>query len=120
MFDKRLIGTWRSDKKRTAAEILARRDIRAGKRRTRLMSLFGKLTLRYTQTKCYTTFKGTTEVGPLRIVAKDADGVVLLAGSPFGDMIYHIRFEACPKREMPRYYWISLGEFREYFRRVPR
>jgi uncharacterized protein YecT (DUF1311 family) len=119
MYDKRLTGTWRSDKRRTAAEILARRDIRAGNGRKFLLSLFGKLTLRYTRTKCYTTFKGTTEVERLRIAARDASGVVLLARSPLGhDVICHIRFEERPKGKMPRYYWICLGQFREYFRRV--
>jgi hypothetical protein len=120
MFDKRLVGTWRSDRKRTAAEIRARRDIPANKGRERLIKIFGKLTIRNTRTKSYTTYKGVTEVFPLRIVAKDAGGVVVLDHSPLigEDIIYHIRFEERPKGKMPRYYWICLGRFREYFRRV--
>jgi hypothetical protein len=121
MYDKRLIGTWRSDKRRTAREIRARRDIPAGKRRTQLVSIFGKLTLRYTRSKCYTEFNGTKEVRPLRIVAKDSGGVVVLGTTPLSnqDLIYHIRFEApSGPSDKPQYYWISLGQFREYFRRL--
>jgi hypothetical protein len=120
MLDKRLIGTWRSDKKRTAQEIRSRRDISTGKRRTFLINIFGKLTVRFTRTKCYTTLKGCTDVGPLRIVAKDAGGVVILSRSIGGDIIYHIRFEHRPNGGLPNYYWICLGQFREYFRRVNR
>jgi hypothetical protein len=47
--DSRLIGTWKSDAKRTAREIAARRDIQASKK-GKLRSLFGKLELRYTFT----------------------------------------------------------------------
>src|SRR5262245_15157509 len=66
MQDARLLGTWRSDKRRTRLEILARRDIRGGKGRTRLIDIFGKLTLRYTRTRCYSTFEGSIDVRPLR------------------------------------------------------
>jgi uncharacterized protein YecT (DUF1311 family) len=120
MYDKRLTGTWRSDKRRTAADILARRDIRPGRGRRKLLSLFGKLTIRYTRSKVYTTLRGVTEPEPLRIVAKDAGGVVALSRSPLtgGDVIVHTRFEDRPTGGAPRYYWISLGRFREYFRRV--
>jgi hypothetical protein len=122
MFDKRLIGTWCSDKRRTGTEIRARRDIRADRRRERLIRLFGKLVIRFTRTKCYTTLNGFTEVTPLRIVAKDADGVVIVSRAPLtgDDLISHLRFEEHPRGGAPRYYWISLGKFREYFRRLDR
>ena len=41
MFDKRLIGTWRSDKRRTAAEIRARRDIPVAVVLAAIGTLFG-------------------------------------------------------------------------------
>jgi len=122
MHDNRLIGTWRSDKRRTAQEIRARRDIPAGKR-AKLVSLFGKLTLRYTRSKCYATFDGSTDIRPLRLVAKDPGGVVVIGTAPLTgqDLIYHIRFESpSGPSAKPPYYWISLGRFREYFRRVQR
>ena len=116
LFDKRLIGTWRSDKRRTAAEIQARRDLPVGRRRTMLMSLFGRLTIRYTRSRYYVTLNGFTEALPLRVVAQNADGVVVVSG----DEISHVRFERRPNGQTPRYYWISLGQFREYFRKVNR
>jgi hypothetical protein len=84
--------------------------------------MFGRLTIRFTRTKCYTTFNGETEAGPLRIAAKDTRGVVILTRSSLtgGDSISHIHFEERPNGGMPRYYWISLGQSREYFRRVNR
>jgi hypothetical protein len=120
MHDPRLTGTWRSDKRRTTREILARRDIPGGKRRTTLLNVFGKLTLRYTRTRCYSTFDGSTDVRPLKVVAKDASSVVVIGSGPLGDqdVIYHIHFEGPERSPTPPYYWVSLGGFREYFRRV--
>ena len=120
MHDTRLIGTWQSDKRRTKREILARRDIRPGKGRTALVNLFGKLTLRYTRTRCYSTLDGSTDAAPLRIVAKDADSVVVIGTAPVsGDaLIYHVHFEGPTGSRKPPYYWVSIGGFREYFRRV--
>jgi len=121
MYDTRLTGTWRSDKRRTTREILARRDIPAGKSRAKLIEIFGKLTLRYTRTRCHSTFDGSTEARPLRIVAKDADSVVVIGTAPLSDddLIYHVHFEGPFTRSgQPRYYWVSVGGFREYFRRV--
>jgi hypothetical protein len=121
MYDRRLIGTWRSDKVRTLREIRARRDIPAGKRRAKLESLFGRLVLRYTRTKCYATLDGSTDVRPLRIVAKDSTSVVVVGTSALAeeDLIYHIHFEGpVAGSSRPPYYWVSLGGFREYFRRV--
>jgi hypothetical protein len=62
------------------------------------------------------TLNGFTEALPLRVVAQNADGVVLVSG----DEISHVRFERRPKGQAPRYYWISLGQFREFFRRIDR
>jgi len=108
--DRRLLGTWRSDKRKTALEITARRDIPADQR---LLSIFGKLELRYTRTRCYSTLDGNTEVGRYRVVAKNSSSAVTVGTSSLTgeEFIYHIHFEG-------RYYWISLGKFREYFRRV--
>jgi hypothetical protein len=66
MHDPRLMGTWRSDKLRTRREIFSRRDIPAGKRRDALVNIFGRLTLRYTKTRSYSTFRGTTYTSTAR------------------------------------------------------
>ncbi len=113
MFDSRLVGTWRSDLRRTTKDIEARRDIPANSRRS-LVRLFGRLTLRYTRTRCYSTLDGSTDNLSYRVLAKNSDEVVVAGlSSVTGELsIHHIHFEG-------RYYWISLGAFREYFRRLP-
>ena len=111
--DNRLIGTWQSDRRRTAKEIGARRDIPPLKRQA-LANIFGRLQLRYTRSRCYSTFEGKTTVFRYRIVARDATSLVLV-GTPVSadeaESIQHIRFER-------DHYSVCLGSFREYFRRV--
>src|SRR5687767_14714140 len=66
--DRRLLGTWRSDGRRTGAEIAARRDIKNSNKK-RLRSLFGKLVLRYTKTRCYATLNGETRISRYMVAA---------------------------------------------------
>ena len=112
--DQRLIGRWRSDLEKTTAEFAARNDI-SDERRSKLASLFGRLELRYTRWRCYSTFDGTTNVARYRVLAKDADSVAVLSSrrDGFGGSIFHIHFDN-------GYYWITLGNggVREFFRRV--
>jgi len=111
MYDSRLIGTWKSDARRTAREIEARHDIR-GPNKTKLLSLFGKLVLRYTRTHCYSDYDGHRTAARYKVVAKDACSVVTISESPIaGKRIFYIRFEG-------DHYWICLGRFREYFKRI--
>ena len=120
--DTRLVGRWRSDRERTATELAARTDIPDDKKR-KLSSLFGKLELRYTRWRCYSTFDGTTDWAWYRVVAKDDDSVVLVSrwvikmeGRSVGSVrnLCHIHFED------DSYYWMTLGSsnVREFFRRV--
>lgn len=118
MIDRRLIGTWKSDRRLTAKDIAARRDIPTAKV-ARLARIFGHLTLRYTPTRCYSQFHEGKDVRSYRVLAKTADSVVVrsraLAPETFTS-VYHLRFtEVGPS---PSVYWISLGAFREFFRRV--
>ena len=53
-YDSRLLGTWRSDRRRTAEEIEARSDIPKTKKAA-LSAMFGHLTVLYTRTRCYST-----------------------------------------------------------------
>ena len=109
--DRRLLGTWRSDGRRTGAEIAARRDIKSSNKK-RLRSLFGKLRLRYTKTRCYATLNGETQISRYIVAAKDEDSVaVVLADPEVGTVISHIHFEG-------QSFWISLGPIREYFRKI--
>jgi hypothetical protein len=113
MHDPRLMGSWRSDAHKTSLEIAARRDITAAKKK-KLLHFFGKLELRYTQTRCYSSLNDQISVNRYRVVAKDSSSVALLWSSPIlGDQIVHIHFEG-------NHYWIVLGSgrMREFFKRI--
>jgi len=113
MNDSRLIGTWRSDARKAAIELVARRDIPALKKK-KLLSLFGKLELRYTPTCCYSSLNGQVSMNRYSVVAKDSSSVALLVSNPTaGKQIVHIHFEGS-------YYWTILGSgrMREFFKRV--
>jgi hypothetical protein len=114
MTDSRLIGTWRSDAKKTAMEIASRADLSLAKKK-KLQSFFGKLELRYTQGLCYSRFEDHASVKPYRVVAKDEWSVALVASNSIsGKQIFHIHFEG------DNHYWITLGSgrMREFFKRV--
>lgn len=112
MYDSRLIGTWKSDAPRTFREINARRDIRGAKKK-KLMSLFGKLVLRFTRTHCYSQYGDHESVARYTVVAKNDWSVVTVGEDPIaGKRIFHIRFEG------DDHYWICLGRIREYFKRL--
>jgi hypothetical protein len=113
MYDSRLIGRWRSDAQKTSLEIAARRDITTSKKQ-KLLRFFGKLELRYTLTRCYSSLNGQTSVNRYSVVAKDSSSVALLVSNPTaGKQIVHIHFER-------NHYWIVLGSgrMREFFKRI--
>jgi hypothetical protein len=114
MYDSRLIGSWRSDARKTSLEIAARRDITAAKKK-KLLRFFGKLELRYTPTHCYSSLNGQISMNRYTVVAKDSSSVALVVSNPtLGKQIVHIHFEG-------RHYWIVLGSgrMREFFERMP-
>ena len=113
MYDSRLVGTWRSDARKTCIEIAARRDMRLAKNR-KLATLFGKLELRYTRRLRYSRFEDHESVSAYQVVAKDEYSVALVTFDPLaGRQIVHIHFEG-------NYFWVYLGSggLREFFRRV--
>jgi hypothetical protein len=114
MREPRLLGTWKSDRRRTARDIEARADFKPRHKPT-LIGMFGHLVLRYTPTRCHSTFRGTTTAWRYTVVGRNADGVLVIghgADLDGGDALQHIRFEGKDR------YWISLGPFREFFRRI--
>lgn len=114
MYDFRLVGSWRSDSRRTSLEIAARRDITAARKR-KLLRFFGKLELRYTPTLCYASLNGQLSVNRYRVLAKDSSSVVLLMSNPIArKQIVHIHFEGSR-------YWVILGSsgMREFCKRMP-
>jgi hypothetical protein len=68
--DKRLLGTWRSDRRRTLRDWIWRKGFPASKRK-RLADIFGHLTLRYTKRRLYSDYKGYKEMDNFEIVAAD-------------------------------------------------
>jgi hypothetical protein len=113
MYDSRLIGTWRSDARKTFLEIAARRDIPASKK-SKLRRLFGKLELRYTRTHCHARLGNSVTVTRYTIVAKDASSVAIVSENQLdGRQIVQIHFE----RDS---FWIFLGSgrMREFFTRI--
>jgi hypothetical protein len=113
MHDLRLIGTWRSDARRTSSEIAARRDIPSSKKST-LRRLFGKLELRYSRTHCRSQLGTFVTVNRYTVVAKDSSSVAVVSEGPIaGKEIFHIHFEG-------DYYWVCLGSgrMREFFKRI--
>lgn len=113
MKDSRLIGTWRSDGRKTAKEIAARRDLPANKT-IKLRGLFGKLELRYTASHCYARLGDYVSVNRYTVVAKDERSAALIVFNRLeGKHIVQIHFAG-------DHYWIILGSgrTREFFKRV--
>jgi len=114
MRDDRLLGVWRSDARRTLRDLRARRDISLKTQRA-IGGIFGKLELRFTRTRCYSSIDGSTSSTPYVVVAMDSSSVAtvsrdLLLGE---DTISHMHFEGSR-------FWIHVGRglFREFFKRV--
>ena len=113
MYDLRLIGTWRSDARRTLREIGRRRDIPASKK-SKLRRFFGKLELRYTRTHCHARLGDAVTVTRYTVVAKDSSSAAVVSLDPLaGRQISHIHFQG-------NWYWVSLGsgQMREFFKRI--
>ena len=132
MKDKRLIGTWKSDRKLTFKHFNFKEGTR-DELKKRFMAIFGKLQVSYSKTRITTSFEGVTEEEKYRVLAKDrysvaiwSDGLTVedperkrlrkefpeLSGR--GRNILHVNFEGDDT------YWINVRDtgMREYFRRV--
>jgi len=130
-FDRRLIGTWQSDRRKTFEHW------KPGKKATpastrKFQALFGKLQVRYTKKYLYERFTENTLVQGLKstgkfrrfaqyeIVAKDESSTVIRViplkedtFTLFGDKLIQIRYDG------PDGYFISLFPgLSEYFRRI--
>jgi hypothetical protein len=114
MIDKRLLGTWKSDKAKTLAEMRLRRDFKSKQLKV-LAPMLGKLEVRYTRTKCHVKLGKYRDSRQYTVLGKDSEGVAILSGSSLcgEDQITHIRFDG-------RHYWITVrGCYREWFKKVP-
>jgi hypothetical protein len=116
MIERRLLGTWVSDGRRTIGDLEKRRKLSA-KGRKAMNAIFGKLRLRYTRSRCYSTLDGNTDALPYRVLATNSEGAVLIGRSlpewlTAEEQIQHVRFVS------DNLYWVCLGGIHEYFRRV--
>ena len=111
--DMRLLGTWRSDRRRTLKEWVWKRGT-PPKRRKLIRDIFGHLTIRYTRQRMHSDFKGQKDSQPYKVIGSDSDSVAIMSyvGWMEERRIYHIHFEG------ERYYWITIGRQREWFKRV--
>jgi hypothetical protein len=113
--DKRLIGTWRSDRARTLRTFTPSPGISPESMR-RFKALFGKLVIRWGRGVYRTDCDGLRSVEKYTVIASDASSVVIKVRGPLGPEpeLRQIFFDGdC--------YWIALGGgVCEYFRRVPR
>jgi hypothetical protein len=110
--DRRLLGTWRSDKKLTVAEWAFPKTVTSKARRA-ILALFGKFTMRYTATRIYGEFERHRTITPYRVLASDADSVAILRFiEDRKTEIQHVHFVDNNR------HWVSVGRNREFFRRI--
>jgi len=108
-------GRGGSDARRTRRELIARRDLSATAKRV-LGRLFGKMELRFTRNRCYSSLNGQTDSAAYAVVAKDASSVAIVSPdlATGKDSVRHIHFVG------DSHFWINVGTgvFREFFQRV--
>jgi len=113
--DKRLLGTWRSDGRRTVREWRFRPGI-SRKKRDKFLSIFGKLTVTYTARFRRWVMDDYRNRHRYQVLASDSRSVAIRYECPTtGEwLIEHIIFDGAGR------FWIPLGYNREWFRRVRR
>ena len=111
--DRRLLGTWRSDRRRTLKEWIWRPGTTPKKRKF-IADVFGHLTIRYTRQRTHSNFKGRSDSQPYELIGSDSDSVAIMSYVDWMQerRIYHIHFEGT------HHYWVAIGRQREWFRRV--
>jgi hypothetical protein len=112
--DKRLLGTWQSDRKRTMKGWIWPRGAKAESRR-KLARLFGVLTVRYTRHRIHIKLHVNLDSTPYEVLGSDSDSVAILCNDILYDepRIRHIHFED------DKHYWVAIdGWNREWFKRV--
>jgi hypothetical protein len=110
--DRRLLGTWRSDRRLTFKHYtpppkMTLKGLRFFK------SIFGELTVRWGTHRVYTNYEGAKRNDPYKVIARDSVSVVVECFHPlFGEeRLIQIFFE-------DDHYYFWTGNMREFFRRV--
>lgn len=111
--NQRLLGIWRSDRRRTLAEWIWKPDA-TPEHRERVRAIFGHLEIRYTRQQMHTVFKGQRDCQPYEVIGCDSDSIALMCyvGWLEEKRIYHLHFEG------ENSYWLAIGRQREWFKRV--
>lgn len=111
-WDKRLLGTWKSDRRRTFQHWKPKPNCPPSKTR-KFKAIFGRLTVRWERGKLHSAFEEPLDVQTYRVVASDDYSVVIqLDCSVFGERLVQIHFEG------DDYYYLDAWGFLEYFKRV--
>lgn len=112
MIDKRLLGTWKSDRTKTFAEFVPRRRCSRVWLR-KFKSLFGKLVIRYTPRKMHEDYDGNKGSGDYQVLGKDSESVVIRFYSTLWKQwqIQQLHFDG-------DHYWVWVYGMREFFRKV--
>lgn len=126
---KRLLGTWRSDRAQTLRLLHPYHELPTAKKR-KVASIFGKLTLRYTPRYIYATLDGTTTRERYSVVAEDRWSIVLkvhhdqerkrLEGIlgpawDFSPTLAHVTIDMIGRTPC---YWVKAGRIQECFRKI--
>jgi hypothetical protein len=111
--DKRLIGTWLSDRQRTLKELRYRPGLSRKSRRW-LRASYGYLRLTYTRREIRTVLKEFRSRDPYEVLASNSGSVAIrwLCKLTNEWDIRHIHFDG------PDHYWVCYGYHREWFKRI--
>ena len=131
--DARLLGTWKSDAKRTLREWAWKKGLSA-KLQSQLRSMFGKCEVTYTRTRVVTSLRHRKWKSSQRyaVLGMDEKSVVIIRygelevehehGYDAGLLEVAKAMYAEPQLEhlhfCNQHYWISLGKNREFFRKI--
>ncbi len=111
--DNRLLGTWKSDRRRTFKHFRPRPDCSPQSLR-KFKSIFGKMVVRWDSDTCQTDLDGCKQTAAYEVIARDSVSVVVRCYDQLAQeaRLLQIFFEG-------DHYWIwAGGNMREYFKRV--
>ena len=108
--DRRLLGTWRSDKDRTAGLWRYKTELDAEKT-AKFESIFGKLTKRFTPTFAYSEYDTEKTKSKYRVLGSDHSSVVVAYMEKEGVELQQIFFES-------ESFYVVSGYNIEFFRRA--
>jgi hypothetical protein len=109
--DKRLIGTWLSDRERTFQLWRYRKEL-TDEQRAKFEEMFGKFRRRFTTGHVHTEFEGDKTVARYEVVAKDSQSVVISFPDEKESNLQQIFFED------GGWMYVFSGYNVEFFRRV--